>query len=757
MAERGAMKRFDAAAVGRIVAAAAGRGRDALDEHEIYDILRLAGFDPPRARFVADAGEIDGLDVPFDRAVCKLISPGMPHRFEHGGIRFTEDTAPGTLRGVFAGFESIAGRLGIPLRGMLVAERIDVDDAVPRQLLLSFRQDPTFGPVVFCGLGGVGTEVWKAALRPEKALFVQAAGLVDDEDSTARLLERTLFWPVVTGKTRVFAEPLVEPARLLDAIRRFAALALAFSPLDGGDKPVIAELEVNPVQIAGGRLVPLDGLCRLAPPGKPRREPPREGIARLLRPESVLIVGASARKTNMGRVILRNVLAEGVIPRDRVFLLHPHAEEIEGCRAWKTVEDLPAPADMVVFAIPADDEAVALLERIVDAGMGRSIVLISGGFGETEGGRDRDRALRASLAASHARPGGGVVLNGPNCMGIVSRPGGYNTFFLPEYKLSFSGPFGGRSAVISQSGAWLVTMLSSMAGVYDPRYMITVGNQMDLTVTDYFVTLADDPALDLYVLYVEGFERLEGERFLRAARGCMAAGKRIVLYKTGRTAAGAAAVASHTAAMAGDYEILSRLLEQAGVVVADTLSEMEDCVRLFTMLGKRPAAGPRVGILSEAGFECSIAADRLGGLELAAFAPATVERLADALPTGFIDVHNPVDATPAISTADYGRAVAAVIDDPGVDCVLVSSVAATPSLNNLAASPDHGEDIEREDSYPRIMIRLFATTGKPVVFSINEGRIYDPAAKMMEEAGLPVFRKIDRATRALGRFVRHVR
>ena len=268
---------------------------------------------------------------------------------------------------------------------------------------------------------------------------------------------------------------------------------------------------------------------------------------------------------------------------------------------------------------------------------------------------------------------------------------------------------------------------------------------------DLLEYLATDENTRVLAFYVEGFDRGEGRRFVQAAA---ALPKPVIVLKAGKTAAGTRAVTSHTASLAGDYDVARSCLEAAGVVVAESLDEFEDLIKTFTLLGDRPAAGGRVGILSNAGFECSVAADRLGNLELARFSEKTVKVLGDNLPTGFIDVHNPIDATPAITTEKYGNCIEAILADGGVDCAVVSNVASTPFQENLPAGPGHREDINHESSHPNTIIRLFRSTGKPMVVCLNEGAIYDPAVEMMERAGVPVYRKIDRAVRSLRAFVR---
>jgi len=287
----------------------------------------------------------------------------------------------------------------------------------------------------------------------------------------------------------------------------------------------------------------------------------------------------------------------------------------------------------------------------------------------------------------------------------------------------------------------------------NPSYMITVGNQVDLTVTDYLKKLGDDPALDTYFVYLEGFKKLDGERFLQAAERILKAGKKVIVYKSGRSEEGAAAAASHTAAMAGDYFIFRRLMDNAGVLVADSLDDFEDYMRIFTYLsGKRPR-GKRVGIISDAGYECTVAADNLHGLELARFSDKTMSALRENMPSEIVDIKNPVDTTPAIDTIRYGRCVSSIIDDPETDCLVVSNVASTFTQENLPPGPGHDEDISRDDSHPNTLSRLVNGTDKPVVVSMNGGRIYDPAVKMMEKRGVCVFRKMDRAVKAIGRYL----
>jgi acyl-CoA synthetase (NDP forming) len=276
---------------------------------------------------------------------------------------------------------------------------------------------------------------------------------------------------------------------------------------------------------------------------------------------------------------------------------------------------------------------------------------------------------------------------------------------------------------------------------------------MDVTVSDYLEYLEGDEEARVFSVYLEGFRRGDGARFLALARRLRQQGRAVLLYKAGRSSEGRAAAASHTAAAVGDYEVCCDLAREAGVVVCDTLDDFDDALVTFAFLEGRKPRGTRLGILSNAGFECTAAADRLDGMTLADFAHATVERLRALLPAGVVDVHNPIDATPTTTTDRYVACAQALVEDPGVDAVVVAGVPATPAIESLAPGPGHAEDITRETSLPSRLVRLFRETDKPVVFSVDSGRLYDPCALAMKQAGLPVFRKVDRALRTLATYL----
>jgi acyl-CoA synthetase (NDP forming) len=227
----------------------------------------------------------------------------------------------------------------------------------------------------------------------------------------------------------------------------------------------------------------------------------------------------------------------------------------------------------------------------------------------------------------------------------------------------------------------------------------------------------------------------------------------VLLYKAGRTREGSAAAASHTASAVGEYEVCAELAAAAGAIVAKDLDEFEDDLITFALLDGRRAAGRKVAILSNAGFECTAAADTLDGLELARLDEATQARVRTLLPPGIVDVHNPVDATPITPTDRYAQLARALAADEHVDAIVVAGVPASPFLDTLARGEGHGEDVTGERGLASRLAAFFGETRKPMVFSVDSGRLYDPLVQAMREAGLPTFRRVDRAVAALQRFV----
>jgi acyl-CoA synthetase (NDP forming) len=481
--------------------------------------------------------------------------------------------------------------------------------------------------------------------------------------------------------------------------------------------------------------------------------PPRPvaKLAHLLAPRSVAIIGVSGGM-NAGHVILRNLLRDGFDPAG-VTVVKPGADVIDGCRCVPDVASLPAKVDLFVVAVSAA-QAAAVVADAVERDAAETILVIPGGLEEKQGTEAITRRMRAALLASRARPDGGPLLNGGNCLGFRSVPGRIDTMFIPATKLAPPGSPEAAAplAIVAQSGAFAITRLSRLAA-HHPRYLVTVGNQMDLTVGDHLAHLADDPSIAVFGVYVEGFRPLDGARFLEAARRIRARGGLVVLYRAGRTFAGTAASASHTASIAGDVVAVGALARQAGALVADTLDGFDDLLRAAVLLHGREIRGRRLGAISNAGFECVAIGDNAGSLELVPFDDRTATRLGELLAGvgagGVVDVHNPLDVTPMAGDAAFAALAEAVVGSSSVDVGVVGVVPLTAELATLAPGAEHAEDAGAAGAVAARLVDLWRRTSKAWVCVVDGGPLYDPFVAALEAGGIPVFRTADRAMRAL--------
>ncbi len=728
----------------KIVEAARSDGRDNLLETEGLELLRAIGIAVPECVFVRDAaqlGEGDLRALPGFEVVVKVVSPEVLHKSDEGGVVFAAKEVNSVKQTIQSMEEAFDGR---DVRGYLLVECVEYDPSLGGELLMSARWTDDFGPVVTYGAGGVYTEFLAENFRASRDVAIASAEDLSPASAEA-LIRGVAVTKLLTGELRGQDERIAMH-QIIETLLKFGALARETMP------DVLSEFEVNPFVISEGRLVPLDVLarCALATAAKPASRPVRK-LKNLFEPKSIAFVGVSERM-NPGRVSLINTLRAG-FERERVYVVKPGSDTIEGCACYPDLESLPEKVDKLVLAVAAG-QVPEMLAVILEKQLAENVVLIPGGIGETEGSTAIVEKLHHALAKARDSDWRGPLLVGANSMGVRSVPGRYDTTFLPERKLPMPEAPLAPIAYISQSGAFYGAKGGKVG--LAPRYAISVGNQTDLTIGDYLAYLKDDPKLEIFAIYVEGFQPLDGARFLSAAREISKRGKTIVLYRAGRTAEGQSASASHTASIAGDYAVTRQLAESAGVIVCDTTDDFEDMVKLFAFLGSKTVNGSRLGAISNAGFECVSISDHLTDLRLTEFTEPTKTGLRALLKEArldeVIDVRNPVDITPIMPDAPFEKAVRLVLEDDNVDVALVACVPLTGALQTLAPGDSHAEDIYAENSVAMRLVRLKDQVDKPWVVAVDGGPLYDPMARLLEEHGIPTFRTADRALRLLTRF-----
>jgi acyl-CoA synthetase (NDP forming) len=291
--------------------------------------------------------------------------------------------------------------------------------------------------------------------------------------------------------------------------------------------------------------------------------------------------------------------------------------------------------------------------------------------------------------------------------------------------------------------------------------MISMGNQTDLTLGDMLSYFKDSDEVDVIAVYVEGFNDLDGLAFCRAVREAVLAGKEVVFYKAGRTPEGKSATSGHTASLAGDYMVCESCVRQAGAIVAQSFNQFQDLFLLAETLWGKKIRGNRLAAVSGAGFEAVGMADSIQSddyaMQLAPFAPETVERIGEVLRGKRLDklvsVANPLDINPSADDETHALAASILIDDPGVDAVILGLDPLSPVMHTLGRTEVPAFDMTAEGSIARLLPEVARQSDKPVIGVIDGGRLYDPLRDVLMAEGVPVFPVCDRAVAALSQYI----
>jgi acetyl coenzyme A synthetase (ADP forming)-like protein len=428
-------------------------------------------------------------------------------------------------------------------------------------------------------------------------------------------------------------------------------------------------------------------------------------------PQTVAVVGASSREGSIGGELFRNVLRGEFL--GTCFPVNKKAAPVAGVHAYPTVAAIGEPIDLAVICLPGG----AVLDAAADA---LAAGVISAGFAEVgPEGAVRQQELVA-LVRSH-----GARLLGPNCLGIAAAAPQLNATFgpraLPPGNVGFSSQSGALGLAVLERAAERQLGLSAF---------VSIGNKADISSNDLLEYWEDDPATDVVLLYLESFGN--PRKFGRVARR-VARSKPIVAMKAGRTSAGARAASSHTAALAGSEAAVDALFDQAGVLRVDTLEELLDVTGLLA--GQPLPRGRNVVVLTNAGGLGILCADacEAAGLTLPPLAESTLEALRAVLPAE-ASVANPIDMLGSAVGVTYERALPLLLDDPGIDAVIVLFV---PPV--VAGADEVAEAVVRA---------VPVDAGKPVLVSIISGG--GPPQALLS-APVASFEYPESAARALGR------
>lgn len=452
-------------------------------------------------------------------------------------------------------------------------------------------------------------------------------------------------------------------------------------------------------------------------------------IDRLLRPRSIALIGASSTPGSFADCVLTNL--EDSRYSGELYLVNPRRPVIHGRQCLGSIAEMPDGVDCAVLAVPA----AAIVESVRECakkGVGSAIVY-SAGFAESGQVGVAAQAKLARIAREH-----GMILEGPNCLGMVNYLDGIPLTFVltpPQSVPDIPG-----ATILSQSGALAAVIAVNLRHHHVPlTHSVSTGNEAANGIEDFLEHLVGDPRIRVFALVVEQFR--DPDRFLKLARRAHRAGQFIVLFHPGRSSAARRSAATHTGAMAGDYEVMRTLVTRAGVLHVEHMEELVDVTQILVRCRELPARG--AAVFTESGAFKALTLDLCDsvGLSLPPFSEGTEQALRQTLPA-FIPPSNPLDLT-AQGLVDpdlYRRTLPPVLADANFGSVVLAIILTDARTTRLKLPPIVGALTQLR---PR----------KPVLFAaLDEGAPFDfPELEELRSLGVPCFPSPERALRALAR------
>jgi acetyl coenzyme A synthetase (ADP forming)-like protein len=441
----------------------------------------------------------------------------------------------------------------------------------------------------------------------------------------------------------------------------------------------------------------------------------------------VAIIGASENPAKIGHIIVRNYI-EGGFP-GRLYLININSQgTMMGMPSYKSVLDVKRGIDLAVIAIPA----AAVPEALDECGRAgvKGAIVVSGGFAEV-GERDLQDKL-ASVANKYPMP---VI--GPNCLGVMDPRSRSDTLFLPTFKID--KPKVGNVSFASQSGAVGSVVLDMLSNEgFGLARFISYGNAAVVDEVDVLNYLAHDKDTKVIVFYLEGASR--GREFVEVAKKTTKI-KPVVVIKGGITKEGASAAHSHTAALAGSYEVYEAIFKQFGFSVADDLKDLLNFAKIFDT--QPLTTGNRIGIITNGGGIGVLATDALyeNGLLLAELSSSSEKELRKNMPP-VVNVRLPLDLAGDANDKLFSEALDVMERDESIDAIMVIALFQTPGADSKLASTliDYGTEMR-----------------KPMVV-VSMGGSYTQAHRaMIESGGVPVYSSPNDAARSLAALINYSR
>ncbi|HVX02230.1 MAG TPA: 4-hydroxybutyrate--CoA ligase [Nitrososphaera sp.] len=434
-------------------------------------------------------------------------------------------------------------------------------------------------------------------------------------------------------------------------------------------------------------------------------------------PKSIAVIGAS-EKPGVGKTIFTNIAKHF---RGKIYPVTPSNPTVGGLVAYKSVLDIPESVDLAVVATPSRFTP-AVMEEVGKKGL-KGAIIVSAGFREVD-----EEGARLEREVGEISKKYGIRVIGPNCLGIMSlsKNNMMNSTFL---KIT---PSHGGIALVSQSGAICAATVED-AGAQNIGFskVISMGNKVDMDESDVLELLAEDEDTKVIVMYLEDIRN--ARRFMDIAKRITVEKKKpIIVLKSGRTAEGAKAAASHTGALGGSDANYEAAFAQCGVIRVDTMGELFD---LATAFSKQPLPEGGVVIVSNAGGPAIISTDACSkyGLKMADISSIR-DDIAKVIPA-YGSPRNPVDI---VGDADFNR----------FDKVL-NLVLAHPNVGSVVTMCTPSATLNYDD-LARVLVKMSRQFPKKTILASLMGLAEGVENRaIMSEGGVPYYPYAEPAIRTL--------
>jgi acetyl coenzyme A synthetase (ADP forming)-like protein len=624
----------DKTAVRKILDKVKAEGRTSLTAPEGRFVCDAYGIPVPQEGVAKSAAEAAKLasEMGFP-VVLKIVSPEILHKTEAGGVLVGVKDAAAAEQGfatIMANakkYDAKANLLGVQVQQMLSGGQ---------EVIIGAVTDPSFGKLVAFGLGGILVEVLKdATFRLAPASQQDALSMLDGI-AAADVLKG------VRGAKGVHREALAL------VIQRVSELVTDF--------PEISELDLNPVFATDRGATAADVRIVLDfNPAPARYRPTQDEIVRamnrIMKPDAVAVIGASAEAGKIGNSVMKNLINGGY--QGKLYPIHPKADEIMGHKAYKSVKDVPGVIDVAVFAIPAKFVAQALVE--VGEKQIPGAVLIPSGFAET-GNVEGQKEIQEIGRKYNVR------LMGPNIYGFYYTWKNLCATFCTPYD------FKGHTALSSQSGGIGMAIIGfSRSAKMGVSAIVGLGNKSDLDEDDLLTFFEQDDNTNVIAMHCEDLK--DGRSFAEVAKR-VSKKKPVVMLKAGRTSLGARAASSHTGALAGNDKIYDDVLRQSGVIRAPGLRDMLEYARAIPVLAT--PKGENVVIITGAGGSGVLLSDACVDNQLTLMAmPQDLDAAFRKFIPPFGAAGNPVDITGGEPPTTYKNTIRLGLTDPRIHAIIL--------------------------------------------------------------------------------------